>query len=152
MKKKKSTTILMADDDLEIRLLIQEALAESQATNELRFVENGEELMDYLYHRGKYSELNVSPSPGLILLDLNMPKKGGREALQEIRADPKLRHISVVVLTTSQTEEDIYRSYKMGANSFIAKPRSFERLVHIMKNLAQYWFSIVELPAEPSVE
>jgi CheY-like chemotaxis protein len=136
----------MADDDPDDCMLAREALAESRLANDLRFVSNGEELLDYLHHRGKYTELSSSPRPGLILLDLNMPKKDGREALKEIKADPNLRYIPIVVLTTSKAEEDIHRSYDLGANSFIVKPVTFSSLVEVMKTLRKYWFEIVELP------
>ncbi len=140
-------TILMADDDEDDCLLAREALAESRlAFSDLHFVQDGEQLMDYLYQRGKYSNLHSSPRPGLILLDLNMPKKDGREALRQIKADANLRQIPVVVLTTSNAEEDIYRSYDLGANSFITKPVTFSGLVEVMKALGRYWFEIVELP------
>lgn len=139
-------TILMADDDPDDCMLAKEALAESRLANDLRFVSNGEELLDYLHHRGKYAQLSSSPRPGLILLDLNMPKKDGREALKEIKADPNLRYIPIVVLTTSKAEEDIHRSYDLGANSFIVKPVTFSSLVEVMKTLRKYWFEIVELP------
>ncbi len=142
----KPITILMADDDEDDRLLAKDALEECRLANDLHFVVDGEELMDYLYHRGKYSQLIKSPRPGLILLDLNMPKKDGREALQEIKSDPKLRLIPVIVLTTSKAEEDIYRTYDVGANSYISKPVTFESLVSVMKVLGKYWFEIVELP------
>ncbi|MBD2741998.1 response regulator [Coleofasciculus sp. FACHB-1120] len=136
----------MADDDEDDRLLAKDALEECRLANDLHFVIDGEDLMDYLYHRGKYTQLIKSPRPGLILLDLNMPKKDGREALQEIKADPDLRPIPVVVLTTSKAEEDVYRTYDLGANSYIAKPVTFESLVSVMKTLGKYWFEIVELP------
>ena len=139
-------TILMADDDDDDCLLAREALAESRLANELYFVKDGEELMDYLYRRGKYLDSSTSPRPGLILLDLNMPRKDGREALEEIKADPHLRHIPIVVLTTSKAEEDIYRSYDLGANSFITKPVTFASLVEVMRTIGKYWFEIVELP------
>ena len=119
--------ILLADDDEEDRMLTRDALHESRLANQLRFVENGEELMDYLKRRGAWSDPSSSPRPGLILLDLNMPKKDGREALKEIKADPDLRRIPIVVLTTSKEEEDIYRTYDLGANSFITK-----RVYHLM--------------------
>src|SRR5688500_8235115 len=109
--------ILLADDDEEDRMLAANALEESRVVNDFRFVEDGEELLDYLYHRGKYADPQSSPTPGLILLDLNMPRKDGREALREIKVDPDLRRIPVVVLTTSKAEEDIYRTYVLGANS-----------------------------------
>ncbi|WP_375335916.1 response regulator [Microcoleus sp. FACHB-831] len=139
-------SILMAEDDPDDRLLAREAMAESRLANSLYFVEDGEELLDYLYRRNKYTQASSSPRPGLILLDLNMPKKDGREALKEIKADPNLRQIPVVVMTTSKADADIYRSYDLGANSFITKPVTFESLVEVMKALGKYWFEIVELP------
>lgn len=142
----KAITILLADDDLDDCLLIKDALVEARLANDLHFVYDGEELLDYLYRRGRYTEPINSPRPGLILLDLNMPKKDGREALQEIKAIPHLRHIPIVVLTTSKAEEEIYRSYDLGANSFISKPVTFATLVDVMKTLGRYWFEIVELP------
>lgn len=149
MKGRQTTvTILMADDDEEDCMLAREAFAESRLVNELHFVQDGEELMDYLYRRGQYAQQSNSPRPGLILLDLNMPKKDGREALREIKADPNLRQIPVVVLTTSKSEEDIYRSYVHGANSFITKPVTFASLVEVIKTIGKYWFEIVELPLE----
>jgi CheY-like chemotaxis protein len=143
----KRIVILMADDDEDDRMMAKEALEEARLVNAIRFVEDGEELMDYLYHRGNYADAKNAPRPGLILLDLNMPKKDGREALKEIKGDPDLRRIPIVVLTTSKAEEDIFRTYDLGVNSFITKPVSFERLVEIMKGLARYWFEIVELPS-----
>jgi CheY-like chemotaxis protein len=146
MKKRDTMVILMADDDADDRQLTREALEESHLTNELRFVENGEQLMDYLLHRGAFREPSAAPRPGVILLDLNMPRKDGREALKEIKTNPDLRGIPVVVLTTSKAEEEIVRSYDQGANSFITKPVTFQGLVEVMKGLGQYWFEIVELP------
>ena len=139
-------TILMADDDADDRLLCQQALDESRVLNDLRFVEDGEQLLDYLYRRGNYTDAEKTPRPGLILLDLNMPRKDGREALKEIKADPDLRRIPIVVMTTSQAEEDIYRSYDLGANSFVTKPVTFDRLVELMKALGQFWVEFVEIP------
>ena len=138
--------ILMADDDADDRMLTRDALDESRVLNELRFVEDGEELMDYLHRRGKYADAESSPKPGLILLDLNMPKKDGREALKEIKSDPNLRRIPVVIMTTSKAEEDIFRSYDFGASSFITKPVTFDRLVDLMKAIGEYWVEFVELP------
>jgi len=143
---KKSITILLAEDDPDDRLMAQEALEESHLANELYIVEDGEELMDYLLRRNKYTNPITSPRPGLILLDLNMPRKDGREALVEIRQHPRLCTIPIVVLTTSKAEEDIFRTYRYGANSFISKPVSFEGLVQVVKALKHYWFEIVELP------
>lgn len=144
-KKVKTITILMADDDPDDRMLTQEALTENRLANDLHFVVDGEDLMDYLHQRGKYNSENA-PLPGLILLDLNMPKKDGREALAEIKADPKLRRIPIIVLTTSKAEEDIIRSYDLGISSFITKPVTFDDLVEVAKAIGNYWFGIVVLP------
>jgi CheY-like chemotaxis protein len=144
--KYKPVTVLMADDDPDDRLLTQEAWEENRIDNHLDFVEDGEQLMDYLYHRGQYAHLPDDHLPGLILLDLNMPKKDGREALKDIKSDPTLRRIPIVVLTTSKAEEDILRTYNLGVNSFITKPVTFEGLVEVVKTLSRYWFQIVELP------
>jgi len=141
----KLITILIAEDDADDRLLAQEALQESRLVNELYFVQDGEELLDYLRHQGKYQE-QAAPRPGVILLDLNMPRKDGREALTEIKKDADLRRIPVVVMTTSKAEEDILRSYDLGVNSFIIKPVTFEGLVEVMRTIGHYWFEIVELP------
>ena len=143
--------ILMADDDEDDRRLAQDALRKSHLSNEVRTVGDGEELLEYLRRQGRYAEgLDAqgldAPRPGLILLDLNMPRMDGREALAEIKADPALRSIPVVVLTTSQADEDICRAYEIGANSFISKPVTFEGLVSVMSAIGQYWFQIVELP------
>ncbi|HEY3275911.1 MAG TPA: response regulator [Syntrophorhabdaceae bacterium] len=142
----KPITILMADDDGDDCFLVSKAFKASKLCNDLRFVNDGEELMDYLYRRNKYEAEGESPRPGLILLDLNMPKKDGREALKEIKNDPALMGIPVVVLTTSKDEEDVLRSYNLGANSFITKPVTFDGLVEVVKSLGKYWFEIVELP------
>ena len=142
----KTVIILMADDDEDDRLMTKEALEEAKVFNDLRFAEDGEELMDYLYHRGKFSDPVSSPMPGMILLDLNMPRKDGREALREIKEDPELRHIPIVIMTTSKEQEDIYKTYNLGVNSFISKPVSFDSLVEIMRALTHYWFEIVKLP------
>ena len=138
--------ILMADDDEDDRLLTQDAFKEYRVRNDLRFVEDGEELMEYLQRKGRFTDPTTSPRPGLILLDLNMPRKDGREALAEIKSDPDLRSIPIVVLTTSKAEEDILRSYDLGVNSFITKPVTFEGLVEVVKTLGKYWIEIVELP------
>jgi CheY-like chemotaxis protein len=142
----KPISILMADDDPDDCMLAQDALDEAHLANDLRFVGDGEELLDYLWRRGAYSAPGAAPRPGMILLDLNMPRKDGREALRELKADPSLRRIPVVVLTTSKAEEDILRTYDLGVNTFITKPVTFEGLVALMKSLAMYWFQIVALP------
>lgn len=142
--RKNPVPILIADDDLDDCQMIKEAFQESRLLNELHFVHNGEELMSYLQFKN-----TQDPVPGLILLDLNMPKKDGREALKEIKNNPRLRQIPIVVLTTSQAEEDILRTYNLGVNSFITKPVAFSSLVQIMKDLGHYWFEIVELPENP---
>jgi CheY-like chemotaxis protein len=139
-------TILMADDDADDRRLTQEALEEGRLINDVRFVDNGEELMDYLHRRGKFAPPVETPRPGLILLDLNMPRKDGRTVLKEIKSDPELRQIPVIVLTTSKADEDVYKSYDLGVNSYIVKPVTFEALVDILQTLEKYWFEIVELP------
>ena len=149
-QRSKPVIILMADDDEDDRLFTRDALAENRIINDLYFVEDGEDLMDYLYQRGDYSEAGVAPHPTLILLDLNMPRKDGREALEEIKNDPELRRIPIVVLTTSKAEEDILKTYDLGVNSFITKPVDFQSMVHIMKTLGTYWFEIVHLPDEVS--
>lgn len=148
MPSNKSIVILMADDDADDRLLAKDALNECRIHNELHFVENGEELLDYLRQSGKYASASGNTKPGLILLDLNMPRKDGREALQEIKSDPQLRSIPVVVLTTSKADTDISRIYELGANSFITKPVSFDALVKVMGDLVHYWFELVELPPQ----
>ena len=145
----KPITILIADDSEDDRLMTREALIESFVLNELREVEDGEELMDYLFRRGAYSAKGSAPRPGLILLDLNMPRKSGHEALQEIRSDPILRRIPVVVLTTSQAEADIVRSYDLGVSSFISKPVTFEGLVEVMRAIGKYWIEICAIPPVP---
>lgn len=144
----KPITILLADDDPDDRQMTREALAESRLMNDFRWVEDGESLMDYLRRRDRYAAPDAAPRPGLILLDLNMPRKDGREALREIKADAELRSIPIVVLTTSKAEEDIYRTYDLGVNSFITKPVTFAGLVDVMKALGRYWFEIVELPPD----
>jgi two-component system response regulator len=146
MEPRKPVTILMADDDADDREFTRTAMQESRLANELRFVEDGEELLDYLLRRGRYTDPKDSPRPGLILLDLNMPRKDGREALREIKSDPSLKHIPIVVLTTSKAEEDVLRSYNLGANCFITKPVTFEGLVEVVKVLDKHWLQIVELP------
>jgi CheY-like chemotaxis protein len=139
-------SILMADDDEDDQLLAREALAENRLANPIHFVTDGEQLLAFLRNRAPYEDREAYPRPGLILLDLNMPRMDGREALREIKADPDLRSIPIVVLTTSKAEEDILRSYDLGANSYITKPVSFEGLIEVMRSLGGYWLGIVQLP------
>ena len=142
-----SVTILLADDDEEDRELARDALQDSKLAESMRFVVDGQDLMDYLRRDGCYADPAVeAPRPGIILLDLNMPKKDGREALAEIKADDSLRRIPVVVLTTSNDEQDVFRSYDLGVNSFITKPVTFVGLVEAMRAWARYWFELAELP------
>jgi CheY-like chemotaxis protein len=148
MRRSLPITILVADDDADDRMMIKEAFDDSKLNNRLDFVEDGEQLMAYLRREGKYAGRAGEPFPGLILLDLNMPKMDGREALRELKADPVLHRIPVVVLTTSRAEEDIVRTYGLGVNSFITKPVTFDRLVDVVKILCSYWIEIVALPPE----
>jgi CheY-like chemotaxis protein len=143
---RRSLVILMADDDTDDCLMTREALSAAGLRNELRIVSDGQELMDYLLHQGNYQDPNSAPRPGLILLDLNMPRKNGHEALQEIKQHPDLKRIPVIVLTTSQADKDISSSYIQGANSYIAKPVSFENLVKIIETIGTYWLEIVTSP------
>lgn len=142
---KRPITILMADDDPDDRELTEEAFREVRFSNDLRFVQDGRDLLDYLTRANGYTRQNA-PSPGLILLDLNMPRMDGREALTAIKADPKIKCIPVVVLTTSEADEDIIRSYELGAASYIPKPVTFLGLVEAMKTLSDYWFELVAVP------
>lgn len=141
-------TILIADDDPDDRELTRDALAECRLANDVHFVEDGEQLMDYLHRRGQFTDKKDLPLPGLILLDLNMPRKDGREALKEIKATPEFRRIPIVVLTTSKADEDILKTYDLGVNSYVTKPVTFDSLVEMIKVIGKYWFEIVELPAE----
>ena len=140
-------TILICDDDEDDRMLTQQALQDAHVSNSIRFVVDGEQLLDYLYQRGEYAgETGKAPRPGLILLALNMPKMNGREALKIIKEDKSLHDIPIVVLSTSRLDEDIVRSYQLGVNSFITKPVTFTGLVDAMNVLGRYWLEIVELP------
>lgn len=145
MPTKRPITILMADDDPDDRKLTLDAFEEAKLANQLVFVEDGVELLDYLNQRGKYSDPATCPRPGIILLDLNMPRKDGREALQELKADPRFKTIRVIIMTTSKAEADIVRSYNLSAASYITKPVTFEALVDVVKTLGKYWLEIVEL-------
>ena len=147
MNSHNSNLILMADDDADDRLLVMDALGDCpEAAKNIQFVADGEELMDYLMRRNKYAAEGSAPTPGLILLDLNMPRKDGREALKEIRGSAELRRIPVVMFTTSKADTDVSSIYDLGANSFVTKPTAYEALVKIMGALTQYWFGVVELP------
>ena len=139
-------TILVADDDPDDRDLTREAFAATRAAGDLRFVEDGQELLDYLYRRGPYAAEGAAPRPDLLLLDLNMPRLDGRGALTQIKADPNLRGIPVIILTTSKAEEDMLRAYDLGAASYITKPVNFDKLVELMRSLGRYWVEFVELP------
>ncbi len=139
-------TIVVADDDPDDRLLIEDAFKENKIGNKIEYVEDGEELLDYLRREGKWEGLKKQPLPGLILLDLNMPRMDGREALKQIKGDERFQQIPVVVLTTSSAEEDVARTYCSGVNSFIPKPVTFEGLVEIIKTISAYWIKIVHLP------
>lgn len=141
--------ILLAEDDEEDAQMTLEALKKNRLGNDVRVARDGEEVMDYLRREGRYGNGAEAPLPGLILLDLNMPKKDGREVLAEIKSDARLRKIPVIVLTTSKAEEDIVRSYDLGVNSFITKPVTFAGLADAMRVVSEYWFEIVELPARP---
>ena len=143
---KNTVTILLAEDDYDDRYLISEALDESGVETRLLIVENGEDLLDYLKGRGNYSDRGKFPLPNMILLDLNMPLMDGREALTEIKKDRDLRRIPIIVLTTSQAEEDVQATYDLGITGFITKPMTFSGLVDVMKSVGNYWFDSVTLP------
>jgi CheY-like chemotaxis protein len=143
----KRTVVIIAEDDPDDRLLIKDAIQEATTQGvEIRFVQDGAEMLDYLYHRGKYTAEKDSPQPELVLLDLNMPRKSGLEVLEEIKQDPALRTIPVVLLTTSRAPEHIARSYELGGSGFVTKPNTFSELVDLMRAIERYWFRTVELP------
>lgn len=140
--------ILLAEDDPDDRLLTRRALEKSQLANTVDTVEDGEELMQYLRREGEYAEADAAPRPGLILLDLNMPRMDGREALKKIKSDSELRRIPVIVLTTSEAEQDILQTYDLGVNAFVTKPVTFDDLANTLQALGEFWFEIVKLPNE----
>ncbi len=142
----KPVTILVADDDPDDRKLTQEAFSESKLANDLRFVEDGVEVFDYLNRRGKFADPASSPWPSLMLLDLNMPRMDGREVLVELKKNPRYAAIRVIVMTTSKSEADINKSYLLNAASYITKPVTFDSLVNVVTTLGKYWLEIVELP------
>lgn len=140
--------ILLADDDPDDRMLTERAFKKCSFTNDLAMVEDGEELMQYLRQEGPYADPDAPRKPGLILLDLNMPRKDGREALREIKSDASLRSIPVIVLSTSEAERDIQRSYDLGVNAFITKPVTFDGLSSAIHRLTNFWLRIVKLPGD----
>ena len=146
--KRSPINIIVADDDADDRLLIADAFEEARLSNPVEFVKDGQELLDFLNREGDFADRKDQPLPGLILLDLNMPRKDGKAALKEIRADDRLRRIPVIILTTSKAEEEIFRSYDLGANSFITKPVTFDRLCEVVNVIGEYWFELVSLPTE----
>ncbi len=142
----KPVTILLAEDDPEDRYLIGEALTECRIVHDLQVVENGEQLLDYLYRRGDFMDERLSPRPGLVLLDLNMPLMDGREVLEVIKKDVNLRQIPVVVFTNSKAEEDIKHSYDLGVNGYVTKPVSYIGLLNAINAIGTYWLQIASLP------
>ncbi|GAB3964357.1 response regulator [Spirosoma terrae] len=138
-------TVLIADDDADDRMFLEQAMRQNGYTQSIEFVENGEQLMEYLRQEGRYNEQNA-PWPNLLILDLNMPRKNGFQALSEIKDDPKLRRLPVIVMTTSSTDEDVIKTYNLGVNSFVTKPFNFNRLVEIIGALKTYWMDTVKLP------
>ncbi len=147
MNQKKSVVILIADDDLDDRIMTQEALNDYNVINQVKSVEDGVELIDYLRRNGKFNNPIENPRPDLILLDLNMPKIDGREALKIIKSDPDLRSIPIIVLTTSNSDIDVIKSYDLGVNCFISKPVTFTRFIEVIRTMGKYWFEIVEFPS-----
>jgi CheY-like chemotaxis protein len=148
MSREGAIHILLAEDDPDDRLLTRRAVKESSVGTTFASVPDGEKLMDYLYRRGEYGTAEQAPRPDLILLDLNMPRMDGREALRKIKSDAKLRRIPVVVLTTSEAEQDVLQSYDLGVNAFVTKPVTFDGLAKTMESLGTFWFDLVTLPPE----
>jgi two-component system, response regulator len=140
---KKKPVILMADDDEDDRVLVRDAFLKNGLKGELLFVEDGQELIDYLQTCVNNDSV---PCPDLILLDLNMPKKDGRTALKEIKSDPRLKHIPVIIMTTSNEASDVAKCYRNGASTYISKPPSFEQLTQVVDCINQYWFNTAVLP------
>jgi CheY-like chemotaxis protein len=138
-------TILIADDDADDRMFLEQAMRQNGYDQDIRFVEDGEELMEYLKRQGRYNESNA-PWPNMLILDLNMPRKNGFQALSEIKDDPKLRRLPVIVMTTSSADEDVVKTYNLGVNSFVTKPFNFNRLVEMVGTLKTYWMDTVKLP------
>ena len=138
--------ILLVEDNVQDIEITQRAFAKGRVRNELTVVRDGEEAIDYLYHRGKYQDPATSPRPGMILLDLNLPKLGGLEVLQQIKRDDQLKQIPVIVLTVSQREEDVVRSYDLGVNTYIQKPVEFDNFMRVVNAVHEYWILIATLP------
>ncbi len=138
--------VLIADDDPDDCYLAQEAWECRGLAHELRFVHDGQELIDYLTHAGAYTNPTTAPRPSLVLLDLNMPRMDGREALRRIKVDESLRSVPVVVMTTSSAMADVSKAYDLGVNSYVTKPASFEDLVDLLEHLNDYWLDTVRLP------
>ncbi len=138
--------ILLVEDNVQDIEITQRAFAKGRVRNELAVVRDGEEAIEYLYHRGKYQDPATSPRPGMILLDLNLPKVGGLEVLQQIKKDDQLKQIPVIVLTVSQREEDVVRSYDLGVNTYIQKPVEFDNFMRVVNAVHEYWILIATLP------
>ncbi|WP_246128503.1 response regulator [Pleionea sediminis] len=138
--------IHMCDDDPDDCLLFKDAIEEANVLNNISFTQDGQDLIDFLKREGEYQNLKNTALPDIILLDLNMPRKDGREALKEIKGNQSLKHIPIIILTTSKEEEDILKSYNLGASSYITKPVTFEKLVELVHKFSDYWFKIVKLP------
>lgn len=138
-------TILIADDDADDRMFLEQAMRQNGYDQGIHFVEDGEDLMDYLRRQGRYNDGNA-PWPDMLILDLNMPRKNGFQALSEIKDDPKLRRLPVIVMTTSSADEDVVKTYNLGVNSFVTKPFNFNRLVEIVGTMKTYWMDTVKLP------
>jgi len=146
IEQKKSVQILIAEDDDDDYLFAEKAIQELGLLNHVQRVRDGEELMQYLLNLGPFQDASVYPNPSLVLLDLNMPRKDGREAIKEIKTHPKLKRIPVVILTTSKSDVDMLNAYNLGANSYIRKPLTLERLIDVIRTLKHYWLDIVSLP------
>jgi CheY-like chemotaxis protein len=142
----RAVTILLVEDNIQDIEITRRAFAKGRVKNDLVVVRDGEEALDYLHRRGKFQEPSSSPRPGMILLDLNLPKVGGLEVLQRIKSDQDLKLIPVVVLTVSQREQDIVRSYDLGVNTYIQKPVEFEDFLRVIHSIQEYWILIATLP------
>lgn len=146
LAKRRTAVILLVEDDPGDQELTRRALKEGILITDLHVVSDGQEALDYLQRRAEYANPSASPRPDLILLDLNMPRMDGREVLRHVRKDPDIAHIPIVVLTTSEQEQDILQSYKIGCNSFITKPVYFDNFIRAVQQLDRYWLELVTLP------